>query len=240
MRSAERDTLPDGIAHVPHADISTEFCTLAAESSSCPTDQVSAHQDERSCDQASPTARSRRIRDKVVELAKRRWREDVTGRGLFAPYSPTPKELIQKTLQVLELDNRSVLLDIGCGDGRWLIEACSQFRCKGIGVESNAELVDTVRRHAAEQNLADLVTLHNTDVKLMGDLSLVTVAVFYGSRASCKELAPFLTQRLQPNTYVVSVQFEFPWALEQKVTGAGFVASIYRSPAHETTQQPHC
>jgi hypothetical protein len=29
-----------------------------------------------------------------------RWREDVTGRGLFAPYSPTPKELIQKTLQV--------------------------------------------------------------------------------------------------------------------------------------------
>jgi hypothetical protein len=57
MRSDERDTLPVGSAHVPHADISTDFCTLAEESSSCPTDQVSDYQDERSCEQASATAR---------------------------------------------------------------------------------------------------------------------------------------------------------------------------------------
>eukprot|EP00959_Pyramimonas_sp_CCMP1952_P280856 5870421-Pyramimonas_sp.AAC.1 len=44
-----------------------------------------------------------------------------------------------------------------------------------------------------------------------GDLSMVTAAVFYGSRAACKELAPFLSERLKPGTLVVSVQFEFPW-----------------------------
>eukprot|EP00959_Pyramimonas_sp_CCMP1952_P103010 2154461-Pyramimonas_sp.AAC.1 len=33
-------------------------------------------------------------------LVVRSWEEDVTGRGLFAPYSPTPHELIQGTFQV--------------------------------------------------------------------------------------------------------------------------------------------
>ena len=40
---------------------------------------------------------------------------------------------------------------------------------------------------------------------------MVTVTVFYGSRAGCKDMAPFLSERLQPCTLVVSVQFEFPW-----------------------------
>ena len=64
----------------------------------------------------------------LIALAKQRFAEQqsASSHQLVAPISPSPPELIEKTLHELEFrgllrDNR--LVDLGCGDGRWLVAA---------------------------------------------------------------------------------------------------------------------
>jgi precorrin-6B methylase 2 len=53
--------------------------------------------------------------DNVIET------EENIGRKL-APYNPTSIEAIHIALDLLELKDNDVLYDLGCGDGRLLIE----------------------------------------------------------------------------------------------------------------------
>lgn len=52
-------------------------------------------------------------------------------------------------LAKLVLDSGDAVLDLGCGDGRWLIEAASRG-CKGRGFDLNEELLLKGRRDAIE------------------------------------------------------------------------------------------
>ncbi len=50
----------------------------------------------------------------------------------------------------IELASTDVLLDLGCGDGRWVIAAAAQRSCPGRGYDLNEELLQKGRRAAAE------------------------------------------------------------------------------------------
>jgi tRNA G46 methylase TrmB len=81
----------------------------------------------------------------LLEEASRRFaqnRELSASASLMAPISPSPKELIDETLKKLILEKRpngeslivegSHFIDLGCGDGRWLIAAAIFFSQSGI------------------------------------------------------------------------------------------------------------
>lgn len=50
----------------------------------------------------------------------------------------------------IELASADVLLDLGCGDGRWVIAAAVQRSCTGRGYDLNEELLQKGRCAAAE------------------------------------------------------------------------------------------
>mmetsp|Transcript_14445 Transcript_14445/g.19944 ORF Transcript_14445/g.19944 Transcript_14445/m.19944 type:complete len:198 (-) Transcript_14445:127-720(-) len=176
-------------------------------------------------------ARRERVKAQLLTAAKVKWQEQVFDRGMFAPNSPSPLSLIHHTLLVLKLDSASVLLDIGCGEARWLLEACAGYGCRGIGVDVDGELLETARIRAQERGLSHLMQLQQADIKHVEDFSEVSVVVFYGSREGCRGMAGFLSQKiLRPGARLVSVQFTFPWEIQQTVSQDGFSAYIYQIP----------
>mmetsp|Transcript_43955 Transcript_43955/g.83941 ORF Transcript_43955/g.83941 Transcript_43955/m.83941 type:complete len:216 (+) Transcript_43955:64-711(+) len=174
-----------------------------------------------------------RMSTKLLQIARERWANDIHGRGLFAPNSPTPLSLIRATLKILRPDNNSLLIDIGCGDGRWLFEACKTYGCRCMGIEVNAELAADVQRRVKEARFDNLVTVINADIKCVTELASATAVVFYGSRKGCTEIAPCLQNTLRPGTKVVSVQFHMPWKILETISDpeSEFEAYVYDSPS---------
>lgn len=68
---------------------------------------------------------------------------------LFLTSNPCHFLVCLRVLEKLVLDSGDVVLDLGCGDGRWLIEAAS-WGCQGRGFDLNEELVLKGRRDAIE------------------------------------------------------------------------------------------
>jgi len=54
-----------------------------------------------------------------------------------APYVPVKKRFVKKIIETLKLNECSVLYDLGCGDGRILLEAVKNNNIEAIGIEKN-------------------------------------------------------------------------------------------------------
>jgi len=77
--------------------------------------------------------------------------EDIDVNSGDAPPVPLSKEVLLKFIPFLELNENDVLLDLGCGDGRILIEAMKQSQCKkAIGID---ELFHNIGRKVLNPNL---------------------------------------------------------------------------------------
>ena len=54
---------------------------------------------------------------------------------LLAPVIRTPKKVIQEILQIMNLSKEDTFVDFGCGDGRLVLSAYEQAKCKCIGYD---------------------------------------------------------------------------------------------------------
>ncbi|MBD3270474.1 hypothetical protein GF376_03025 [Candidatus Peregrinibacteria bacterium] len=52
-----------------------------------------------------------------------------------APYVPSQKKMIKSILDSIQMKKNAKLYDLGCGDGRFLIQAEKTYQIKGIGFE---------------------------------------------------------------------------------------------------------
>lgn len=60
---------------------------------------------------------------------------------------------VDRVLDTLELGALDVVLDLGCGDGRWLIAAALRG-CPSRGFDLNEDLLEQGRRHATEAGVS--------------------------------------------------------------------------------------
>lgn len=75
------------------------------------------------------------------------------------PFLATPQGLLGPLFDTMGVAPDDVLLDVGCGDGRVLVEAASGRGCRGIGIESSTELVGRARTRAESSGVADRVQI---------------------------------------------------------------------------------
>ena len=54
---------------------------------------------------------------------------------LLAPVIRTPKKVIQEILEIMNLSKEDTFVDFGCGDGRLVLSAYDQAKCKCIGYD---------------------------------------------------------------------------------------------------------
>lgn len=95
--------------------------------------------------------------------------------GDLGPYLGTPTGMAAAVLALAEPTADDLVVDIGCGDARVLIEAARHYGCRGRGIERDPSLVADARRNVAAAGLADRIEIVEGDAANadVGDATVV-------------------------------------------------------------------
>lgn len=122
---------------------------------------------------------------------------------LAAPISPTPNMIIEAFLPRLNIDPNSLLVDLGCGDGRWLFAANAVTNCRCLGVDVDEVRLTIARNQIRNHKLQDVVQVRRQDVfefvKESEEILAANVIVLYLFREAVAEMSTLLRQRLCSN-----------------------------------------
>jgi len=122
------------------------------------------------------------------------------------PYVPTPESVVERMLALAAIGPEDVVIDLGSGDGRLVIEAARRYGARGVGVEREAHLVDLARAAAAKAGVAGRVRFSQGDL-FDADLRGASVVTLYLLPRLLERLVPKLRAELAPGTRIVSHDF---------------------------------
>jgi hypothetical protein len=121
----------------------------------------------------------------------------------LAPYVKTPMDVVERMLEMAEVDKDDLLVDLGCGDGRIVITAAKKFGARGIGIDLEPQRIQESIANAKAAGVEELVEFRLEDATL-SDFSQATVVTMYLLTESNELLRPHLERQLRFGTYVVS------------------------------------
>mmetsp|Transcript_32130 Transcript_32130/g.37178 ORF Transcript_32130/g.37178 Transcript_32130/m.37178 type:complete len:219 (-) Transcript_32130:144-800(-) len=147
------------------------------------------------------------IKKELLLVAKRKFEQDqkerkqMHGYDLAAPISPSPTSLISSVLLKLNLDQNSLLFDMGCGDGRWMIQASMMSGCRCIGCDLDEKRLQIATENIEAHKLSGKIKIYREDVFKFAseskDLSYADVIVLYLFRDSLKQIENILFDRFK-------------------------------------------
>jgi SAM-dependent methyltransferase len=123
------------------------------------------------------------------------------------PYVPTPQPVVERMLELANVDGDDLVYDLGSGDGRIVITAAEKYGAQGVGIDIDPERVKEARKNAEEAGVIDLVEFHQQDL-FETDLSNASVVTLYLLPDINIKLRPKLFEELEPGTPVVSHDFD--------------------------------
>lgn len=130
----------------------------------------------------------------------------------LAPFVPTPMPVVQRMLEMAGVGPEDIVYDIGCGDGRIVIEAAKTFGARGVGIEIDPELYEMSKANAATAGVDHLIEFLNMDATRV-DISAATVVTIYLLPESNELLRPIFEAQLKPGAVVVSHNYAMDrWA----------------------------
>jgi SAM-dependent methyltransferase len=118
------------------------------------------------------------------------------------PFVVTPDAVTLAMLELAGVGPQDVLIDLGSGDGRIVINAAKRFGARGLGVEIVPDLVARSRAAAARAGVADRVRFEQQDL-FDTDLAQASVITMYLLQEVNLRLRPRLLA-LAPGTRIVS------------------------------------
>jgi cyclopropane fatty-acyl-phospholipid synthase-like methyltransferase len=104
-----------------------------------------------------------------------------TNKAMLAPRKTlhsTPLLVFSGALERLKVQPNDVLYDIGCGDGRCVIEAAQKYGIKAVGIEIDGERVLQARQKAKDAGVDHLVTIYKGNA-LDFDFSEATIIFLF-------------------------------------------------------------
>jgi protein-L-isoaspartate O-methyltransferase len=117
-------------------------------------------------------------------------------------YVPTPYDVVEKMLDMAKVKKADVVYDLGCGDGRIVVQAAKKCGCKGVGFEIVPKLVEEARGNAKKNKVDHLVQIKQEDL-FMADFHEATVLPMYLLPEMVKKLMPKF-ENLKPGTRIVA------------------------------------
>jgi len=113
----------------------------------------------------------------------------------------TPKAVIDVAERLLSLKKDDVLYDIGCGDGRVLIQIAKNSRCQNfVGIEINEQRAEEARQHVSEAISAGFIQ-PNVSIEILCknalevDYSKATAIFLYLVPRGLKLIKPLLVPK---------------------------------------------
>jgi hypothetical protein len=130
----------------------------------------------------------------------------VQAQGEQPPFVVTPAQVVERMLTMAKLGPDDVLIDLGSGDGRIVIQGAKRFGARGLGIEMNAALVETSRAAARREGVAERARFERGDA-LATDLAPASVLTVYLSPELNERLMPRIFAAMRPGSRVVSHDF---------------------------------
>ncbi|HSO35325.1 MAG TPA: 50S ribosomal protein L11 methyltransferase, partial [Labilithrix sp.] len=141
-------------------------------------------------------------------------------------YVPTPQNVVDKLLDAAKIQKTDVLYDLGCGDGRIVINAAKRFGIKAVGYDIDPKRVAESRENVKRNKVEHLVTIEQKDIFTV-DLSPATVVTLYLLPELNVRLIPQL-EKLKPGSRIVSHDFDME-GVEPETTWT-VIARDHREP----------
>jgi precorrin-6B methylase 2 len=133
------------------------------------------------------------------------------------PYYHSIEDIIHKKLKLLHLKDGEVLVDLGCGDARNLIEACSLAKISCIGYEILPEAIIDANANIKKNSLENRIEIRAEDF-FEADISTIKVLIIYLTRYALGELSLKLENELPKGARIVTHQFDIPaWEADKEI-----------------------
>ena len=134
------------------------------------------------------------------------------------PYVPTTEEAVKAMLKLADVKASDIVYDLGCGDGRIVIEAAKEYGAHGVGIDINPERIQEAEENAKKAGVEKLVRFEENDL-FDADIHEASVVTLFLLSSVNLKLRPKLLKDLKPGTRIVSNTFDMgDWKPEKELT----------------------
>ncbi len=145
----------------------------------------------------------------------RTFAQGTAARAPDVPYEPTPQGVVAQMLQLAQVRASDVVYDLGCGDGRVVIEAAKRYGARGVGIDIDPQRIAEANANARAAGVTHLVEFRLADL-FETDLREATVVTLYLLPSLNLKLRPKLHKELRKGARVVSHDFDMgDWKPQQ-------------------------
>jgi ribosomal protein L11 methylase PrmA len=130
-------------------------------------------------------------------------------------FVPTPRDVVDRMLDLAAVKKSDVVYDLGCGDGRIVIAAAQKYGCKAVGIDLDPECVKTARQAVRDAKVESLVRIDEGDLFKV-DLTAADVVALYLLPSMNEKLIPQL-EKMKPGSRVVAHALPIPGVTPDKV-----------------------
>jgi SAM-dependent methyltransferase len=149
----------------------------------------------------------------------------------FIPYVPTPQAMVDRMLEIAEVNARDFVIDLGCGDGRILVTAAERYGARGLGVDIDAQRIVEAEANAKTAGVSDKVTFKREDL-FDTDISDASVLTLYLSLSVNIKLRPKILETMKPGSRVLSHHFNMgDWLPDRHEMVVGRMLYVWIVPA---------
>ena len=121
-------------------------------------------------------------------------------------FAATDPVVVKLMLDIIHPTKSDILFDLGCGDGRIVIEAARTYGCRAVGVEINPLQAAAADINVFRAGVEDRVLIRNHDIMDETLLSSATIVVMYLYPDLIKQIMPLLGNA----DTIVSISHQMP------------------------------
>lgn len=135
---------------------------------------------------------------------------------LDVPYVPTPENVVERMLDLADVQPSDYVIDLGSGDGRIVIAAAKRG-ASGHGIDLDPKRVAEARENAERAGVDDQIMFMEENI-FETDFSEASVITMYLLPSVNVKLRPELLDELAPGTKIVSHSFDMgEWEADKEV-----------------------
>ena len=130
-------------------------------------------------------------------------RDAIVSRMLIEfPYLPSPTQVVDTALELVDLRRRDVLEDLGCGDGTVLLRVAERFGLFSVGFELDERLLRIAKKRIMESGLSHLISLVKADLFQI-DVSRFSLIYVYPFPSIIRRLSIKLSNECRRGTRIL-------------------------------------